>query len=162
MKDLLTTCPFNSDTCIVKLTGQQILDALEWGARSVPGENGGFLQVSGLSYEIHTYIDSTCEADEYSYFKGVSGERRVRNVKVGDQDLDPGKTYTVCSLEYTLLDHGDGFSMFDGCEVVARNYGIDVQLMSDYISASGGVVGEEYADPYGQGRIVIVEEKPEN
>jgi hypothetical protein len=52
--------------------------------------------------------------------------------------------------------------MFDGCEVVARNYGIDVQLMSDYISARGGAVGEEYADPYGQGRIVIVEEKPEN
>ena len=161
-KDLLTVMPFNSDTCVVKLTGQQILDALEWGAREVPSENGGFLQTSGLSYEIHSYIDSTCEQDEHSFFTGISGERRVHNVKVGNEDLDPEKTYTVCSLEYTILDHGDGFTMFDGCEVVARNYGIDVQLITDYIAELGGVVGEEYADPYGQGRIVIVEEKPEN
>ena len=31
----------------------------------------------------------------------------------------------------------------------------------DYITGTlGGVVGEEYAEPYGQGRIVAVEEAP--
>ena len=160
MKELISMFPFNNDTCVVELTGQQILDALEWGSRAVPGENGGFLQVSGLSYEIHTYIDSTCKADESVFFKGVEGERRVKNVKVGDQDLDPEKTYTVCGTEYVLLDKGDGYSMFDGAEVLNRNLKIDLQIIVDYISDLGGVIGEQYADPYGQGRIVIVEQAP--
>ena len=160
MKELISMFPFNNDTCVVELTGQQILDALEWGSRAVPGENGGFLQVSGLSYEIHTYIDSTCKADESVFFKGVEGERRVKNVKVGDQDLDPEKTYTVCGTEYVLLDKGDGYSMFDGAEVLNRNLKTDLQIIVDYISDLGGVIGEQYADPYGQGRIVIVEQAP--
>lgn len=160
MKELISMFPFNNDTCVVELTGQQILDALEWGSRAVPGENGGFLQVSGLSYEIHTYIDSTCKADESVFFKGVEGERRVKNVKVGDQDLDPEKTYTVCGTEYVLLDKGDGYSMFDGAEVLNRNLKTDLQIIVDYISDFGGVIGEQYADPYGQGRIVIVEKAP--
>lgn len=160
MKELSSMFPFNNDTCVVELTGQQILDALEWGSRAVPGENGGFLQVSGLSYEIHTYIDSTCKADESVFFKGVEGERRVKNVKVGDQDLDPEKTYTVCGTEYVLLDKGDGYSMFDGAEVLNRNLKTDLQIIVDYISDLGGVIGEQYADPYGQGRIVIVEKAP--
>ena len=160
MKELSSMFPFHNDTCVVELTGQQILDALEWGSRAVPGENGGFLQVSGLSYEIHTYIDSTCKADESVFFKGVEGERRVKNVKVGDQDLDPEKTYTVCGTEYVLLDKGDGYSMFDGAEVLNRNLKTDLQIIVDYISDLGGVIGEQYADPYGQGRIVIVEKAP--
>ena len=160
MKELISMFPFNNDTCVVELTGQQILDALEWGSRAVPGENGGFLQVSGLSYEIHTYIDSTCKADESVFFKGIEGERRVKNVKVGDQDLNPEKTYTVCGTEYVLLDKGDGYSMFDGAEVLNRNLKIDLQIIVDYISDLGGVIGEQYADPYGQGRIVIVEQAP--
>ena len=47
--DILQVHPFGNALCVVEATGQQILDALEWGARNVPGENGGFLQVSGLT-----------------------------------------------------------------------------------------------------------------
>ena len=59
MKDMLITLPFGMRIYTVEVTGQQILDALEWGARNVPGESGGFLQVAGMSYEIHTYIENS-------------------------------------------------------------------------------------------------------
>ena len=72
--DILEVHPFGNALCVVEATGQQILDALEWGARNVPVENGGFLQVSGLTYEIHTYIESSCTADENGLFTGVDGE----------------------------------------------------------------------------------------
>ena len=48
---------------VIEVTGQQLLDALEWGSREVPEELGGFLQTAGLTYEIHTYIESSCTED---------------------------------------------------------------------------------------------------
>lgn len=114
--DILQVHPFGNALCVVEATGQQILDALEWGARNVPGENGGFLQVSGLTYEIHTYIESSCTADENGLFTGVDGEYRVKNVKVAGEDLDLTKTYTVASHNYMLKDGGDGFTMVPGLQ----------------------------------------------
>ena len=63
--------PYEDNLCLIAASGQQILDALEWGSRAVPYEYGGFLQVSGLSYEIHSYIDSACVADTNGMFAGV-------------------------------------------------------------------------------------------
>lgn len=159
LRNILSVHPFGNSMCVVEVTGQQILDALEWGARAVPGETGGFLQVSGLSFEIHSYIDSPCVSDENGMFAGIQGERRVKNVLVGGEPIDPGRTYTLASHNYMLLNQGDGYSMFAGAPLLQDCVKLDNQVLIDYITESlGGVIGEEYADPFGQGRIVIVEE----
>ena len=161
MKNMYEVFPFGNEICVVQATGQQILDALEWGAAAVPGENGGFMQVSGLSYEIHTYIDSTCTKDVNGMFTGVAGERRVKNVKVNGTPIDPDALYKVAGNDYWLLNGGDGQTAFNGAERVDAGGLMDVQVLSDYITGElGGVIGKEYSDPTGQGRIVIVEEKP--
>ena len=161
LNDILSVHPFGNAMCVVEATGQQILDALEWGARSVPGENGGFLQVSGLTYEIHTYIESTAKADENTMFAGVEGEYRVKNVMVGGEPLDLEKTYTLASHNYMLKNGGDGFNMFMDCNLLQDEVMLDNQVLINYITGTlGGVVGEQYADPYGEGRIVGVAEKP--
>ena len=160
LNDILLVHPFGNAMCVVEATGQQILDALEWGARNVPGENGGFLQVSGLTYEIHTYIESSCTADENGLFTGVDGEYRVKNVKVAGEDLDLTKTYTVASHNYMLKNGGDGFNMFVGDELILEDIMLDNEALTTYIvDTLGGVIGEEYADPYGQGRITVIEKK---
>ena len=159
--DIHSVFPFGNFLCMVEVTGQQLLDALEWGAQSVPGENGGFLHVSGLSYEIHSYIPSSCTADINGMFSGVAGERRVKNVTVGGVPLDPEKTYTLAGHDYMLLSAGDGFSMFAGAPLLLDCVKLDSEMLIDYITETlGGVIGGEYADPYGQGRIVIVDEAP--
>ena len=161
LNNILKVHPFGNAMCVIEVSGQQILDALEWGARNVPGENGGFLQVSGLSYEIHTYIDNPCKTDENTMFAGIEGERRVKNVLINGEPIDPNATYTLASHDYMLLNGGDGYSMFAGCKVLQERVKLDNQVLIDYITETlGGSVGEEYDDPYGQGRIVIVEEKP--
>ncbi|MBO4373516.1 MAG: bifunctional metallophosphatase/5'-nucleotidase [Lachnospiraceae bacterium] len=155
-KEILSVHPFGNMISMIEVTGQQLLDALEWGGSDLPGENGGFLQVSGLTYEIDADIESSVTKDEDSMFTGVSGKYRVRNVKVGDEELDPKKTYTLASHEYMLFNHGDGFTMFDGCKVVLDRVKLDNQVLIDYITQTlGGKVGEDYSDPYGQGRIII-------
>ncbi len=161
LNDILKVHPFGNSMCVIEVTGQQILDALEWGAHAMPGENGGFLQVAGLTYEIHTYIDSTCTQDENSMFTGVTGEYRVKNVMVGGEPLDLEKTYTLASHNYMLKNNGDGYTMFAGANILQDEVKLDNQVLKDYITGTlGGVIGEEYADPYGQGRIIAVEEAP--
>ena len=156
--DIIRVHPFGTTICVVEATGRQILDALEWGARTVPGETGGFLQVSGLSYEIHVGTESSCTEDANGMFTGADGEYRVQNVMVGDEPLDPEKTYSLAGQDYILLKNGDGFTMFDGAPVLRDSVNLDNQVLIDYITdALGGVIGDEYADPWGQGRIVIAE-----
>ncbi len=161
LNDILKVHPFGNAMCVIEVTGQQILDALEWGAHAIPGENGGFLQVAGLSYEIHSYIESPCQSDENSLFTGIEGERRVQNVLIGGEPIDPEATYTLASHNYMLLDHGDGYTMFDGAPLLQDSVKLDNQVLIDYITGTlGGVIGPEYEDLTGQGRIVIVQEKP--
>ena len=157
--DLIDVQPFGNEICMIRATGQQILDALEWGAKEVPGEFGGFLHVSGLSYEIDVSVPSGCIADDNSMMTGIEGERRVRNVLIGGEPLDPAGSYTVAGIDYLLKNHGDGQTAFDGAELVNDMIMLDNQMLIDYITEDlGGVVGEEYEDPYGQGRIVITGE----
>ena len=64
VKDILSVHPFGSMLTVIEVTGQQVLDALEWGCRAVPEESGAFPQVAGMTFEIHTYIKSSCTQDE--------------------------------------------------------------------------------------------------
>ena len=163
LNDILKVHPFGNQICVLEVTGQQVLDALEFGARDVPGECGSFLQVAGLTYEIHTYIESSCTMDDKGKFTGVAGEYRVKNVKVGGEALDLTKTYTLAGHDHTLLNGGGGMTMFANCKVLRKNVKLDNQVLIDYIvDTLGGVAGEAYADPYGQGRIVAVSEAPAN
>ena len=156
--DIISIHPYGNMICVVDATGQQIIDALEWGARSLPDENGAFLQVSGLSYEIDMSVESSCTCDADGMFTGVEGPYRVKNVMVGGEPIDPDRTYMVASHSYLLKENGDGYTMFDDAPMILDEVILDNQVLINYITrAMDGVVGEQYADPYGEGRIVILE-----
>jgi len=160
-EDIERILPYGDELCVVAASGQQILDALEWASRAVPNEFGGFLQVSGLSYEIHSYVDNGCVTDENACFAGVDGERRVKNVVVNGEALEPEKIYTVAGPSFILLENGGGNTGFAGAAVIAEHIKPDTQVLIDtIIDELHGVIGEDYADPYGQGRIVIFEVAP--
>ena len=153
--------PFGNELCMVEATGQEILDALEMGARVTPEENGGFLQVSGLTYEIHTYIPTSVKLDENNMFVSVDGDYRVKNVMVGGEPLDLTKIYTLACHNYLLKNAGDGYTMFQDNKFLLDSIMIDNQVLIYYIvDGLGGVVGADYADAHGQGRIVAVESAP--
>ena len=159
LNDILIVHPFGNALSVIEATGQQVLDALEWSVHSLPGEFGGFAQVSGITFEVDPTIPSPAIADEHTMFDHIDDtmERRVRNVLVGGEPLDPAKIYTLASTDYVLLNNGDGYTMFDGCKVLQKSVKLDNQVLIDYITQTlGGVVGEAYENPYGQGRIVSV------
>lgn len=154
--EVIAVHPFNNVGTVVEATGQEILDALEMAARVAPEENGGFLQVSGITYTIDTTIKSTVVVDDKKDFVEISGNRRVKDVKVGDKAIDPKQVYTLASHNYMLLDGGDGINMFRDNKVVVQPVLLDNQVLISYIQDYlKGTVGKDYSDPYGQGRIKV-------
>lgn len=173
--------------CVVEATGQEILDALEMASRNTMaeyvsesvdengnkvynavGEMGGFLQVSGMKYTINTAVESTVKTDDKDFFVSVEGARRVQDVQVLNQTtntyepIDPAKTYTLASHNYMLKSGGDGINMFQDNKLLQDEVKIDNQVLIDYIVDSlGGNVGEQYKNLAGEGRITVVNEKPD-
>lgn len=114
------------------------MDALEWGCRSLPTENGAFPQVSGISFDIDVSIDNPCREDENAMFAGIKGKRRVQNVMVVDEPLDPKKAYTLAGNNYMLQEHGDGYTMFDDSPLLQDNIKLENQVLIDYNSRYSG------------------------
>ncbi|NLG05080.1 MAG: bifunctional metallophosphatase/5'-nucleotidase [Clostridia bacterium] len=156
--DIINVHPFGNAICVIEATGQQILDALELGVMAMPEESGSFEQVAGITYEIHPDLPSSVVLDENGMFVSVDGEYRVQNVKVNGEELDLKKTYTLAGNNYSLMNGGGGLSMFKGNRVVQDSIMVDAEVLIRYIQDDlGGVIGKEYAQPYGQERIIAVE-----
>ncbi|MBP3816134.1 MAG: bifunctional metallophosphatase/5'-nucleotidase [Firmicutes bacterium] len=156
--DVLSIAPFNNQLALIEATGQQILDALEFGVKDVPSEFGGFLQVSGLTYEFDVNIPSGCVVDETGMLTEINGERRVKNVLVGGEPIDPEKTYKVGGFDYILTKNGDGNTAFNGATVINERIKTDSQALIEYIQGDlEGIIGTGYEDPYGEGRIVVLQ-----
>ena len=159
---------FGNVACLQTVTGQQLLDALEWGAKSTPaGEHGGFLQVSGLVYTIDASIPSTVQADEKGVWTGrPTGDYRVKDVFVYNketenwEELDLEAKYNLAGYNYTLRDLGDGFAMFDGAVNVLDYVMEDYMVLANYVEKNwqGEPITAEnspYGSVYGESRITI-------
>ncbi len=157
-EDIIKVNPFGNYICMVEATGRQIVDMLEHGARSLPAEDGTFQQVSGMSFEIDVTIPSSVVVDEQGMFIEVAGQYRVKNIKVNGENIDMDKTYTLASHDYLLKEMGGGATMFTGCNMVLDSIMLDNQALITYITQHlDGIIGLEYSDPYGDGRITILQ-----
>ena len=169
---------FGNVACLQIISGQQLLDALEWGAQSVGvGESGGFLHVAGVTYTVDSSIPSTVQKDDKGvWIGGPTGEYRVKDVKVYNkdtnayEDLDLAAQYSMAGSNYTLRDLGDGFAMFDGAINVVDYVMVDYMVLANYIMGfENGEIGAtnsplltaypnmlvDYGTVNGSGRIVI-------
>ncbi|MEG0666403.1 bifunctional metallophosphatase/5'-nucleotidase, partial [Gordonibacter sp.] len=154
----ISVMPFGNSLCKIEPTGQTILDALEMGARLYPEPNGGFLQTSGLTYEIRSDIATPVKLDNRGNFIGVEGPRRVQNVRVARQPLDPASTYTLSAISYLLKEGGGGFTMFKGSKVIVDEQGLDYEVLITYLKDNlNGIISSSsfYANENGDGRILV-------
>ena len=178
-KTAKTIHTFGNVACLQTVTGQQLLDALEWGARSVgTGEEcGGFLQVAGITYKVDSQWPSSVQMDDKSvWIGGPTGGYRVYDVMVYNretdayEELDLEANYNLAGYNYTLRDLGDGFNMFSSAVNVLDYVMEDYMVLANYIQAfENGEVGAansplaakypgmllDYSEVYGCGRIVI-------
>ncbi len=151
--DILNLLPYSNDIVTVSLSGQMLLDALEFGVSRLPAGFGGFPQVSGITFRVNTDLESSVVVDEKGQFVSVAGEYRVSDVLVGGEPLDPKAEYTVTSSSFTMSG-GDGYSMFKEADILSMTGLPDNEVVMKYLEEYlGGVIPEDYRQA--QGRIVM-------
>jgi len=169
---------FGNVACLQTITGQQLLDALEWGARGVGSEEiGGFLHVAGITYKVDSEWPASVQMDDKGVWTGApTGGYRVHSVQVYNketnayEDLDLEATYNLAGYNYTLRDLGDGFNMFSGAVNVLDYVMEDYMVLANYIQGfedsrieadNAPLLAKypemliDYEDVNGSGRIVM-------
>ena len=158
--DVFNVFPFNNTASIAELTGQEVLDMLEFGVSAYPTDFGGFPHVSGLTFSFDPSIESPVVFDvNKAFVKFDGGPRRVSDVKVLNratgvyEPIVLDKVYSVGGTSYLLNDAGDGYEMLKGR---GKDTGtVDVDILERYITKSlDGVIP---ASRYGHsaGRITV-------
>ena len=151
--DLFTVFPFGNMVATVELTGAQIVYILEAATHACPGTDGAFPQVSGITFEIHTYIEY-----EGEYANPTNPGSRIQNVCINGEPIDLDATYVMATNDF-LAAGGDTYA------ILAENFensgiliGINLEdALINYIqNIDDNCAG--YAEP--AGRIVIVDEAP--
>ena len=151
--DLFTVFPFGNMVATVELTGAQIVYILEAATHACPGIDGAFPQVSGITFEIHTYIEY-----EGEYANPTNPGSRIQNVCINGEPIDLDATYVMATNDF-LAAGGDTYA------ILAENFensgiliGINLEdALINYIqNIDDNCAG--YAEA--AGRIVIVDEAP--
>ncbi len=159
-EEIIAVNPFGNKICSRKVTGQQILDCLEFAAKNTMsetdkngkacGEFGGFLQVSGLRFTIDTSIRSPVVVDEKGMLSDIRGYRRIKDVQVLKNGrytaIDPNSLYTVGSLDYIIKNGGDGNTALLEGELLANDImPVDQALIYYITSIMDGKLNSRYA-----------------
>ena len=150
---IIDIMPFFNSVFLKEVTGQSILDALEFGVSQLPRSFAGFPQVSGITYDVNTSIASTVVTDQDGIFIRVGNKRRVSNVKINGESLIPEKKYNLSSSEF-VLSGGDGYSMFSNYKTVNESIFADSDALQYYIiNDLGGTVPINYEQEGNRCRI---------
>lgn len=115
--EVYTTLPFDNTLVVLELTGAELKQALEYSVRLYPEQNGGFMQVSGISFDVLT---------------GVPAGRRVQNLKVHGERVHPQATYTMATNDF-LAAGGDGYELFLDVPLVADTGMMLRDVMVEYL-----------------------------
>lgn len=158
-KDILSVHTFNNQLYILRLSGQQLLDTLEFSYRfiekesskdgSAVGESGSFMQVSGIKLTIDTSIP----------FDGKNPEQhRVKDVMVkvnGEYEpLELSKNYIIAAPKF-LVSEKTPENIAKGRiteDNVIDRLGVLPEALSLYFQHLGGKLSK-YATP--EGRITV-------
>ena len=113
---IMSISPFFNNLVVKILPGQCILDVLEFGVSEYPTPSGRFPQVSGISFDIDTSLNSTVQIDSQGLYLNITGQRRITNAKINGEKIDPYKNYSVAMSDF-IGNGGDGYTMLAGYEV---------------------------------------------
>ena len=154
-KDINTVLPFGNTLSIVKVTGAELLEALEASTYCTPTSIGGFPQVSGIEFTVDT-TKAYDQGEQYpgSTYYGPKSIQRVTIETVGGEPFDANATYTIATNDF-MAAGGDTYYAFAAASV---NYDLGIamdEVVMDYITdeLKGTVTAEAYGEP--AGRITV-------
>ena len=161
MGEALTVLPFGNLVTVIEVTGQDIADAIKFGAQYYPNANGGFPQIAGATYKIITELKPVLDANGLPTVD-ENGEpvmsyqfSAIEDITVGGAPIDLTKTYKLATNDFMAVG-GDGYTMFEGKTQLSL-HGMMVDILANYITELSVDGPFEYTT---DGRITVVEEEP--
>ena len=151
-KDINTVLPFDNTLYLVKVTGQELLEALEASTYCTPEAGGSFPQMAGMTITINTGAPyATTETYPNSTFGKPAAINRVMIQTVGGEAFDPKATYTIVTNDF-LGAGGDTYYAFRSA---SAGYDLAVPLneaVMDYITSelNGVVSSAQYKEAAGR------------
>lgn len=161
-RDINTVLPFGNTVAVVFVTGEELLEVLEASTYCTPEAIGGFPQTCGMEWTLNTGIpydrgDLYMLGDQESSYYAPASIRRVSISTVNGEPFDEGAVYAVVTNNF-CASGGDTYNAFS--REYNKGFGFDTGITAeeaviDYITeALDGVIGEDYAEPSGEVRIL--------
>lgn len=158
--NVLAVTPFSNTMCSATITGQQLLDGLEYSYSLLPNESGSFIHVGGMRMNIDLSVHAEFVKEDGLFVAVAEGSpRRVSNLEIYNkatgqyEPMNPSRTYTVASSNYILRELGcSGAFRYAKPDV---DLGItDVEATVKYLRDKlNGIIPSRYSSI--EGRIVI-------
>ena len=157
-RDIQDVFPFNNQICTVKLTGKELLKALEAATQVSPKPMGSFPQVSHIKYTVNTTVPYQ-NGELYpgtSYFAPAAPGTRVTIIEVGGKPFNPEAIYTIATNAFIAAGGDTYYSLAKaGAKTIVYAGYLDNEALTNYMKTElGGTIPEIYAKP--QGRITLI------
>jgi len=147
--DFIKVFPYSNSLACIEVSGQELIDYLEYCYSNVLknycqdgkaiGENGSFMQISGMKITIDTSVNTSIEVDDTDNFVSIKDTRRIKNVEILNRNneyepIDVNKIYTLGGMNYSLINGGSGTSnIFKDNNVLINGSIYDYELLASYI-----------------------------
>ena len=157
-RDIMDVFPFNNQICTIKVSGKELLNALEAATQVSPQPMGSFPQVSHIKYSLNMTVPYK-NGELYpgtSYYAPAAPGSRVTILEVGGKPFNPEATYTIATNEFVAAG-GDTYQSLAkaGAKTIVYAGYLDNEALLNYLKTElGGTVPKIYAKP--QGRVTLI------
>ena len=151
--DINTVLPFGNTVAVVYVTGAELLEALEASTYCTPGAIGGFPQVSGINFTLHTgkAYDANAETYPNSTYYGPKSINRVVINSINGKEFKENEIYAVVTNNFCAAGGDTYYAFASASAQFDTGIPVDEAVMAYITRELKGVIGEQYAAP--QGRI---------
>ena len=153
--DINTVLPFGNTVAVVYVTGAELLEALEASTYCTPGAIGGFPQVSGINFTLHTgkAYDANAETYPNSTYYGPKSINRVVINSINGKEFKENEVYAVVTNNFCAAGGDTYYAFASASAQFDTGIPVDEAVMAYITRELKGVIGEKYAAP--QGRILM-------
>lgn len=131
-EQLLKVLPFSDKIALVRMTGKQLHDLLNFVAKRLPDNNGHLLQTSGLRYTLQPGVSAT----QLEVLDSATGKYKP---------IEPKTTYQVAVSDFCLISEFYG-GCFSAAEVVNDDITTYEEIVEAYIIETlKGKIGTRYS-----------------
>ena len=155
-KDINTVLPFGNTITVVYVTGRELLEALEASTYCTPTAVGGFPQVAGIEFTVDTSKPYDAQDETYpaSTYYGPKTINRVTINNINGNAFDENAVYAVITNNFMAAGGDTYYAFASATNQFDTGIPLDEAVMSYITEKLGGVVGEEYASPFGRIHVI--------